>query len=125
MARSKTNHPVPIVGIGASAGGVEALGGFFRGLDAKPGLGFVIVTHLSPDRESMMHEIVARYTKMKVYVAADGAQVATNTVHVLPPDAVISIAEGRLQVHRLGANGGRSTSFSARWPRTAANTAQA
>ena len=50
----------PIVGIGASAGGVEALEGFFSGMPSKPGLGFVVVTHLSPDRESMLHQIVAR-----------------------------------------------------------------
>ncbi|RYG35096.1 MAG: hypothetical protein EON93_07080, partial [Burkholderiales bacterium] len=61
QATSKT----AIVGIGASAGGVEALGGFFSGLTDAPGLGFVIVTHLSPDRESLLPEIVARYTRMQ------------------------------------------------------------
>ena len=50
----------PIVGIGASAGGIEALEGFFRGLPDRPGLGFVIVTHLSPERESRLHEVVGQ-----------------------------------------------------------------
>ena len=62
----------PIVGVGASAGGVEALEGFFRGMPDGPGLGIVIVTHLSPNHESMLHEIVSRYTQLPVYVAADG-----------------------------------------------------
>ena len=61
----------PIVGIGASAGGIEALEGFFRGLPDNPGLGFVIVTHLSSERESMLHEIVARHTRLPVQVPSE------------------------------------------------------
>ena len=49
----------PIVGIGASAGGVQALESFFRGVKADCGMAFVIVTHLSPDRESQLHDIVS------------------------------------------------------------------
>ncbi len=55
----------PIFGVGASAGGVEAPEGFFfRGTPDEPGLGFVIVTHLSPERETLLHEIVGRYTQL-------------------------------------------------------------
>ena len=53
-ARVSAGDRFPIVGIGASAGGVEALEGFFRGLPGQPGFAFVIVTHLSPDRESLL-----------------------------------------------------------------------
>jgi two-component system CheB/CheR fusion protein len=84
----------PIVGIGASAGGVEALEGFFKDMPPQPGCGFVIVTHLSPERRSLLPEIVARYTDMPVHVAEDGAEVRPNEVHVLPADAVLNI-EGR------------------------------
>lgn len=95
-------HPVPIVGIGASAGGVEALEGFFRGLPANPGLGFVIVTHLSPDRESLLHEVVGRYTQMKVAVAAEGLVIGENRVYVAPPGAVLGLREGRLTLRESG-----------------------
>jgi two-component system, chemotaxis family, CheB/CheR fusion protein len=97
----RNGRRTPIVGIGASAGGVEALGGFFKGIEGRPGLGFVIVTHLSPDRESRLHEVIARQTAMKVFVAADGAEVEADTVHVLPADAVLGIENGRLQVRKL------------------------
>jgi two-component system CheB/CheR fusion protein len=90
----------PIVGIGASAGGIEALEGFFRGLQGQPGFGIVIVTHLSPDRESRLHEVVANLTDLPVRVAADGMPVEPDTVHVLPADAVLGIEDGRLRLQR-------------------------
>ncbi|HEX4193986.1 MAG TPA: chemotaxis protein CheB, partial [Stellaceae bacterium] len=65
----------PIIGIGASAGGIEALEGFFRGLPREPALALVIVTNLSPDRESLLHEIIARFTELPIAIAADGMQV--------------------------------------------------
>lgn len=93
------NHArFPIVGIGASAGGVEALEGFFRGVPEAPGLGFVIVTHLSPTRESMLHEIVSRYTRLKVSIATDGQAIERDSVYVLPADALLSIERGRLKI---------------------------
>jgi two-component system CheB/CheR fusion protein len=94
----------PVVGIGASAGGIEALEGFFRGMPDRPGLGFVIVTHLSPERESMLHEIVARYTQLAVFVAADGMPVEVDTVYVLPADAILSIEKRRLLIHKPNSN---------------------
>ena len=93
----------PIVGVGASAGGVEALEGFFGGMPAKPGLALVIITHLSPERESKLHEVIARYTELPVHVAEDGRVVEQDHVYVLPADAVLSIANGRLQIGRLSA----------------------
>ena len=86
----------PIVGIGASAGGVEALEGFFRGLPDLPGLGLVIVTHLSPERESHLHEIVKRFTGLPVHVAENGIEVMPNNVYVLPSDAILTIQQRRL-----------------------------
>ncbi len=88
----------PIVGVGASAGGIEALEGFFRGIPEKPGLSFVIVTHLSRDRHSILHEIVARYTSMEVRVAKDGAEVLRDCVYVMPANAVLTIERGRLRL---------------------------
>ncbi|WP_029030159.1 chemotaxis protein CheB [Salinarimonas rosea] len=86
----------PIVGVGASAGGVEALEGFFSGMPDAPGLAIVIVTHLNPERESHLHEIVRRYTAMDVRLATDGARIEPNTVHVRPrPSCAACIAACR------------------------------
>jgi two-component system CheB/CheR fusion protein len=90
----------PIVGIGASAGGIEALDGFFRGLPDNPGLGFVIVTHLSSERESLLHQVVARHTPLPVQVAADGMPVEPDHVYVLPGDAILGIEKGHLLIRK-------------------------
>ena len=92
--------PFPIVGIGASAGGIEALEGFFKGVPERPGLAFVVVTHLSPERESTLHEIIQRYTGLPVHVAADDAKVCANAVYVMPCNAVLTIEQGRLVIHK-------------------------
>lgn len=88
----------PIVGIGASAGGIEALEGFFQGMPEKPGAAFVIVTHLNPDRDSYLAEIVQRYTALPVTVAASGMNVACDHVYVMPPNTLISIKDGKLDL---------------------------
>ena len=94
----------PIVGIGASAGGVEALGGFFRGLPDEPGVAVVIVTHLNPERESKLHEVVAHHTRLPVEIAAGGTQVEKNHVYVLPADGILGIQQGRLQIRKQNAS---------------------
>ena len=88
----------PVVGVGASAGGVEALEGFFRGIAGKPGIGFVVVTHLSRNRDSILHEIVQRYTEMEVRVATDDVEIERDCVYVLPSNAVLSVEDGRLKL---------------------------
>ena len=90
----------PIICLGASAGGIEALEGFFRGLPAQPGLALVIVTHLSPDRESVLHEIVGRYTDMPVHVAADGMDVEVDHIYVMPADSILGIANRKLELRK-------------------------
>ena len=93
---------LPIVGIGASAGGVEALEQFFKSVPSGNGLAFVVLTHLPPDRESMLSEILGRATRMPVVDARDGDKVEAEHVYVLPPSAILRIREGRLQLHRAG-----------------------
>ena len=88
----------PVVGIGASAGGIEALEGFFQGLPPRPGLAFVVVTHLSPERESRLPEILARYTDLVVRAAADGQLVEVDHVYVMPAGAILGLQDGRLRV---------------------------
>ncbi len=90
----------PIICLGASAGGIEALEGFFRGLPPQPGLALVIVTHLSPDRESLLHEIVSRYTDLPVRVAADAMTVEVDNIYVMPADSILSIENRRLTLRK-------------------------
>ncbi|MCK1383765.1 CheR family methyltransferase [Bradyrhizobium sp. 21] len=99
--------PFPIVCVGASAGGIEALEGFFRGLPPQPALALVVVTHLSPDRESLLHEILGRYTDMPVEVAAEGMEVLNNHVYVMPASAVLSIENRRLVLRKSNNRRGR------------------
>lgn len=90
----------PIVGIGASAGGIPAMEGFFRGLPARPHMAFVIVTHLNPARQSLLDEVVSRYTEMPVLVAEDGMPTEPNHVYVMPANAILTIKQGCLQIRR-------------------------
>ncbi|MDB5615409.1 MAG: chemotaxis protein CheR [Devosia sp.] len=88
----------PIVGIGASAGGVPAMEGFFKGVAPDTGMAFVVVTHLSPDRESLLHEVIGRYTSMPVLIAEQDTEVVVNTVYVMPQNAIITIEAGVLRI---------------------------
>lgn len=85
-----------IVGIGASAGGLEALQVFFKNLPDNPGLSFVIVQHLSPDYKSLMAELLARYTNMNIYKVQDGQQVETNSIYLIPPRKNMTLYNGKL-----------------------------
>lgn len=89
-----------IAGVGASAGGVEALEAFFEGLPDDPGVAIVVVTHLSPDRESHLHEIIDRYTKLSVVVAEHNTRVRRDCVYVLSAGEVVGFKDGRLQISR-------------------------
>ncbi|MBK5968074.1 MULTISPECIES: chemotaxis protein CheB [Thiorhodovibrio] len=88
----------PIVGIGASAGGLEALEAFLEHLAPNPGLAIVLVTHLDPHHKSLMSELLAKRTDLAVCEASDGHQVLINTLHVIPPNHDLIIAEGCLQL---------------------------
>jgi two-component system CheB/CheR fusion protein len=94
---------LPIVGIGASAGGVEALEAFFKAVPAQNGMAFVVVTHLPPDRESLLAEILGRSTKMPVVNATDAKTVEAQHVYVLPASAILTIREGQLRLRRTSA----------------------
>jgi two-component system CheB/CheR fusion protein len=94
MASSGT---FPIVGIGASAGGVEALQAMFRAMQEPPvGAAFVVVTHLGPDRDSALPQILQACTALPVVAAQDGATVQSGHVYVLPNSSLITMAGGRL-----------------------------
>jgi two-component system CheB/CheR fusion protein len=94
---------LPIVGIGASAGGVEALERFFKSMPADNGMGFVVVTHLPPNRVSMLAAIIGRSAQMPVVDARDDETVEAEHVYVLPPGAILTIREARLRLRHTGA----------------------
>ena len=97
---SGTAPPQLIVGIGASAGGLEAFKTFFSHMPVDVEMAFVLVQHLAPDHPSMLGELVGRSTKMPVVDAADGMPVLPRNVYVIPPNATLTIVEGVLRVEK-------------------------
>ncbi len=95
-----------IVGIGASAGGLEALQEFFKAVPAKTGIGFVVIQHLSPDYKSLMDELLARHTRLKIEKAEDGMLVEADTIYLIPPRKNLSIFHGKLILEDQGARSG-------------------
>src|SRR5688572_5757806 len=93
-----SERPFLTVGIGASAGGVEALQKLFRNMPRDTGMAFLLMTHQARDKDSMLAEILQRDTEMPVILAQDGAAVAANTLHVCPPGHVVSLDNLTLRV---------------------------
>ena len=88
----------PVVAIGASAGGLEAFTAMLGSLESDTGMAFVLVQHLQPAHRSMLAEILSNATKMPVSEVTQGMEVAPNRVYVIPPNAVMTISEGALQL---------------------------
>ncbi len=95
---NSTENVSLIVGIGGSAGGLDAFSELLGHLPIDTGMGFVLVQHLSPSQESLLSELLARTTRMPVVTAEDGMVVQANHVYVIPPNAQMTIAQGRLQL---------------------------
>ncbi|MFK7960717.1 MAG: chemotaxis protein CheB [Phycisphaerales bacterium] len=87
-----------VVGIGASAGGLEPLSEIFRGLPSGTGAAYLVIEHLSPDHESRLDHLIARCTPMRVQVAADGMQIEPDHVYVLPPGASLELVHDRIRM---------------------------
>lgn len=88
----------PIVGIGASAGGLEALEQLFAHVPPEPGVAFVVVSHLAPHLPSLMPELLAKQTALPVSAAEDGAPVEPDHVYVIPPNAALTLEHGALRL---------------------------
>lgn len=91
---------VTIVALGASAGGLEALQGFFAGMPADPRFAFVVITHLPPQHASRMAEVLRRATRMPVSEAQDAEPIAPGHVYVIPPNRLMSIGSGLLRLEQ-------------------------
>jgi two-component system, chemotaxis family, CheB/CheR fusion protein len=86
----------PIVGIGASAGGLAAFERLFSNLPPDTGLAYVVIQHLSAPHKSILPEILQRYTTMPVFQVTDGIQVQPNCVYVIPPSNNLALMDGHL-----------------------------
>ena len=85
-----------VIGIGASAGGLEVLQQLFACIPPDSGLSFVVVQHLSPDYKSLMADILGKHTSISVYQAENGMRVEPDTVYLIPPKKLMTIRDGKL-----------------------------
>jgi two-component system CheB/CheR fusion protein len=90
----------PIVGIGASAGGLDACRKLLAALPADTGMAFILVQHLDPDHASMMVDLLASHTTMTVLQAANGMPVEPNHLYIIPPGAYLSVVDDILHLSR-------------------------
>jgi two-component system CheB/CheR fusion protein len=88
----------PIVGIGASAGGLESFELFFSKVPENSDMAYVVIQHLDPTQKGMLPELLQRYTKLKVFQAKERMAVKPNCVYVIPPNTTMSILKGRLHL---------------------------
>jgi two-component system, chemotaxis family, CheB/CheR fusion protein len=88
----------PIVGVGASAGGLEALSAFLKALPARTGMAVVVIQHLAPQHESALTQILSKATSMPVVEVSNGLPVERNHVYVIPPDKIMNIRDGALML---------------------------
>jgi two-component system CheB/CheR fusion protein len=93
---TSSRPPTHYVGIGASAGGLEAIESFFTNMPARSNLAFIVVQHLSPDYKSLMVELLSKRTEMKVNRAEDGMEVKPGNVYLIPPKKNLTIFHGKL-----------------------------
>jgi len=99
-ADASTPASFPVVGIGASAGGLAAFEAFFSGMPAAtdPGMAFVLVQHLDPNHKSILTDLIRRYTRMRVFEVEDGMAVQPNCAYIIPPNRDMAFLNGRLQL---------------------------
>ncbi len=108
--RKKESSKFPIVGIGASAGGLAAFEAFFTGMpsDKDPDMAFVLVQHLAPDHKSILTDIIQRYTRMQVFEVEDGMRVNSNCAYIIPPNRDMALLNGSLQLFEQAAPRGQN-----------------
>ena len=87
---------IPVVGIGGSAGSLGSFEVFFAAMPADSGAAFVVIQHLAPTHASLLPELVAQHTRMKVVQAEDAVPVEPNCVYVIPPNQYLGIRDGVL-----------------------------
>jgi two-component system, chemotaxis family, CheB/CheR fusion protein len=105
--RADEGERLLVVGIGASAGGLEALERFLRRVPPDSGLAYVIVQHLSPEHESSLGDILSRATQLPVVTVADRTRIERDHVYVIPPGAALVVEDGALRLVPFDSKGVR------------------
>lgn len=104
---SRGYNMTPMVGLGGSAGSLQALTEFFKAMPPDSGMVFVVILHLSPAHESAMAEVLSRTTDMPVVQAVDGQKVEPNHVYVIPPAKYLVTVNGHLKLTDLSVDRGK------------------
>ncbi len=107
LVAAESGLSFPVVGIGASAGGLRALTKVFEGLPAAPGMAFVVVMHLSPKHQSTAPEILQRVTRMPVMQVTEATRIERDRVYVIPPTHALTMVDGHLSLGQLERDRGR------------------
>ncbi|WP_010582289.1 chemotaxis protein CheB [Schlesneria paludicola] len=105
---TESNLPTYVVGIGASAGGLEALERLFSRMPANTGMAFVVVQHLSPDFKSLMDELLSRRTSLPVLRVENGMAVEPNSIYLIPPRREMILSDGKLLLTEIEPHQGLS-----------------
>ncbi len=101
LSDKSSSASFPIVGMGASAGGLEAFESFFKAMPAENGMAFILVAHLAPSHVSLLPELLQKATEMPVFPIENGVSVKPNSVYVIPPNKELHILHGTLHLMEL------------------------
>src|ERR1700694_5025981 len=93
---SPSDLQFPVVGIGASAGGLDAVKTFLKALPAKSGMAYVFIQHLSPEHESILPEILQRVAPFPVQHITDNLQIEQDNLYIIPQNKAVTVVEGAL-----------------------------
>ncbi len=108
---ARSRLPFPVVGIGASAGGISALTALFEALPADSGMAFVVIVHLSPDHESIIDQLIGRVTPMPIQKVSSRTPIESNHVYVISPSVQLSMNDGHIEVSPASRLRGRPVSI--------------
>lgn len=111
MNEPERNRCPYVVGLGASAGGLEPLEQFFDAMPTDSGVAFVVIQHLSPDFKSLMKELLTRHTPMSVHRVEDDMLVEPDSIYLIPPQKDMRLEEGRLRLYDQNPDRTRSPNF--------------
>ena len=108
-----TNAHFPVIGIGASAGGLKAFEEFFSNIpkDKFTGMAFIIVQHLAPDHKSILNELIKRYTSMQVFEVTDGMTVKQDCIYIIKPNCDMAYMNGKLMLFDIDSPKGKRLSI--------------
>ncbi len=101
MYEDKTKSNFPVIGIGASAGGLDALEGFFSKIPDDLDIAFVVIQHLNPDHDSMMGSLLKKFTSMHIQVIEEGQELKSGTLYLNPPNKNVALVNGTFHLSEI------------------------